>query len=664
MSAGASYPVPAPQAAAHAAPSWRMWARGSALACALAAFACTLAALLPAPAMAAGSLSAALAGGVPFPQRTIVLTAPSGSRINPSRLTVTEDGRPVRGLSVTSLRQASLGELGLVLVIDTDPSMGGPPLEHALAAARALAAQRAGGEQLGVIFGNTVTLPLTSNAAAIDRALAQTPRIVRRTDLLSSMQIAVRELVAAHITDAAVIFVSDDVDRDPRYTPASVAAYAAAAHVRIFTVGVRDPAFARRNPQDLPPSAMRQLAQGAGGFYSAAAPAGLTRIITALESQLRGQYVLHYRSSRPLGSGRIVVRLQVRGIPGSASLTYSAPPARRQVVGASQHHHSTPFWRSSLALVLACLAAAILVGIAALALVRPLLAARSLSARVRSFLPAPPPGEGERGGTPTAGGALERPAEALARASWWPGFVERVELARMGRSPAELVYLTGLASLVIAALLIVAAGSVPLGILGLIAPPLALHALIGQRVRRQQARFNEELPAHLEEIAGAVRTGTSLLGALTVATADAGEPIRSEFERALADERLGRPLHEALRPIAARMRSDAMEQLAVIVSLQRRTGSSVAEVLDQIASSARDRDELRRELRALTAQGRLARWILTAIPPLLLVGFALINPRYERPLFHTTGGLVALVVAGLMVVAGSLVMKRIVEVKA
>jgi tight adherence protein B len=153
------------------------------------------------------------------------------------------------------------------------------------------------------------------------------------------------------------------------------------------------------------------------------------------------------------------------------------------------------------------------------------------------------------------------------------------------------------------------------------------------------------------------------LEALAVVTESAEEPARSEFERALADERLGRPLDETLRPIAERMHADGMEQFAVVAALHRQTGSSVAEVLDRVAEGARERAELQRELRALTAQGRLARWILTAMPPMMLLVFSLIDPRYEYPMFHTTGGLIALGVGAAMVALGSLVMKRIIEIE-
>src|SRR5205807_3621288 len=138
------------------------------------------------------------------------------------------------------------------------------------------------------------------------------------------------------------------------------------------------------------------------------------------------------------------------------------------------------------------------------------------------------------------------------------------------------------------------------------------------------------LPSHLEEMAGAIRAGRSLTEAMNVVTEGAEEPIHREFERALRDEDLGRSLDDTLRVISGRMSSESIEQLAVVAAMHRSTGSSVSEALDRVAEGARERADLQREVRALTAQGRLARWILTFLPPVILLAMVLISPRYVR----------------------------------
>jgi tight adherence protein B len=89
----------------------------------------------------------------------------------------------------------------------------------------------------------------------------------------------------------------------------------------------------------------------------------------------------------------------------------------------------------------------------------------------------------------------------------------------------------------------------------------------------------------------------------------------------------------------------------------------VAEALDRVADGARDRADLRREVRALTAQAKMSSSVLTALPGLLLAGISVISPKYAFPLLHTTVGIVLLIVGGVMVFAGWKVMKKISDVK-
>jgi tight adherence protein B len=106
-----------------------------------------------------------------------------------------------------------------------------------------------------------------------------------------------------------------------------------------------------------------------------------------------------------------------------------------------------------------------------------------------------------------------------------------------------------------------------------------------------------------------------------------------------------------------------MEHVALVALLQRETGGASAEVIDQVAENIRGRMEVRRLVRVLTAQGRLARWIVSFMPLVLVLAILAIYPEYLDPLVHETFGIVALIIAGLMVIAGSQVIKRIIDIK-
>jgi tight adherence protein B len=160
-----------------------------------------------------------------------------------------------------------------------------------------------------------------------------------------------------------------------------------------------------------------------------------------------------------------------------------------------------------------------------------------------------------------------------------------------------------------------------------------------------------------------MRAGHSFVGALSVVVDDAAEPSRTEFRRVVADEQLGVSLEDAIRAVGRRMDNPDLEQVALVAALQRRTGGSMAEVLERVTGTIRERFELRRLVQTLTAQGRLSRWIVSALPVVLLVAISIISPGYSDPLFTTTGGRIALLFSAVMVVLGSYVIKRIVDIK-
>jgi tight adherence protein B len=111
------------------------------------------------------------------------------------------------------------------------------------------------------------------------------------------------------------------------------------------------------------------------------------------------------------------------------------------------------------------------------------------------------------------------------------------------------------------------------------------------------------------------------------------------------------------------MASTELEQVGLLAELQRESGGNMAEVLDTVVETIRERFDLRRLVKTLTAQGRMARWILTLLPVFLAIVISLLNPAYMAPLFSTKSGQVLVALAVVMVVAGSLVIKRIVNIK-
>ena len=190
---------------------------------------------------------------------------------------------------------------------------------------------------------------------------------------------------------------------------------------------------------------------------------------------------------------------------------------------------------------------------------------------------------------------------------------------------------------------------------------LAASALLRRKLKRLRDDFNDQLPANLQVLASALRAGHSFSGALGVVVENAHEPARSELMRILRDDQFGVPPEEAIRSVARRMASRDLEQVALLAELQRTSGGNAAEVLDTVVFTIRERSELRRLVRTLTAQGRMSRWVVSALPVALLAIITLINPEYMSPLYHTSTGHMLIGIGLTMISIGSLILRKMVS---
>ncbi|HEX4324032.1 MAG TPA: type II secretion system F family protein, partial [Gaiellaceae bacterium] len=176
-------------------------------------------------------------------------------------------------------------------------------------------------------------------------------------------------------------------------------------------------------------------------------------------------------------------------------------------------------------------------------------------------------------------------------------------------------------------------------------------------------RFAEQLPDALDVVASALRSGQSLVGALAVVVESASEPMKTELQRVVADEQLGVPIQDSLRVVAARMASSDVDQFALVAELQREAGGNVAEVVERVSETVRERFDLRRLIQTLTMQGRMSRWIVSALPIGIVILLQIENPHYLHPLLATTGGRIVFGLAAGWAALGSYVIKKIVEIE-
>jgi tight adherence protein B len=589
-----------------------------------------------------------------FPERAYVLALPRQMQLSRGQVKVTESGNRVSDLTVVPASAAGARDFGVVLVIDASNSMRGRPIADAMEAARAFAKHRADNQQLAVIaFNGTarVLLPFTTDKQRIDAALSRTPELHEGTHVYDAVVKGVAILRQADIAAASVVVLSDGADTGSRRNLYEVTAAAGAGHVRVFSVGIHSRSYA--------PLPLQKLAAGAGGAYSeAASSAELSTIYERLGTQLASEYLIRYRSlAGPAEPVR--VQITVKGLDSEATTKYFTPhlpPA------ADEPFHRSLFQRfleSPVAMILAALLAAGLLGLGLATLLRP--RPRTLGRRMASFVSVRQP-ESDGAARPTTARLLASAEKSLEATRWWANFKYKLEIAEV-RIPAIHIVLWTTAGTIFAMwFLSLIMGSLLFGLAGL-AIPLIVNNLINRKVARKRGLFAEQLPDNLQVLASAIRAGHSFVGALSVVAEEAPEPARSEFKSVVADEQLGVPLEDALQVVVERMANRDLEQVALVAALQRQRGANAAEVLERVAETIRGRAELRRMVQTLTAQGRMSRWIVTALPVLLLAAISALNPGYVAPLFSTGTGRALLFFAAILVVLGSFAIKRIVDIK-
>ena len=590
------------------------------------------AALLAAGIPAAGQPAFRLTplSSVQFPDRAFVLASTTGAPLSKTGIHVSEDKRDISNLSIIPADQTLGRTFGVVLVIDASYSMRGPAIGNAMAAARAFEARSPRSQALGVITFNRsvhVIAPPTTDRSAIAAALQNPPPLAVRTHLWDAASAAIDVLRQQKITAGSIVLLTDGRDLGSRLSSGQIASKARAAGVRIFTVGLRSPQFR--------PAALESIAHDTNGSYAeAASPASLKSIYSGLSERLAREYVVRYRSD--VGIGRpVAVAVTVEGVSGSATWRYVTPIPPR--VPPFHRSFLDRFVSSPASVALLALLAAAFAWFAVSTILKP--GRSTVKARVGEFVS---PSGTTSGTDPESlkvrerllGHVLLTADRAFQRTPWWERFKEELAIGEFPMRPVPLAALT-------------AATSIALAFLGLISPVLALLALVPPvvvraaykaKLKKRRAAFEDQLPDNLTVLAASMRAGHSFVGGLSSVLDEAEEPSQSELRRAVQDEQLGVPIEDALLRVAERMDSRDLEQIALVASLQRQAGGNTAEVLDIAVGGIRERFKLRRLVKALTAQGRLARWILIALPVAVAGWMALVNPHYLSPLLYTAGG--------------------------
>jgi tight adherence protein B len=590
-----------------------------------------------------------------FPTVRLIVSTREAVELSDREVEVVENGLAVDVGEVHLLGEGD--RVDAVLAIDVSNSMRGRPLSTALAAARTFVAGVPASMPLGVVtFSDepAVLSPLTGDRASVEVAVTS---IGESTSAGTALFDAVATAVGMFDTESNVqhnlILVTDGRNTTGDADLAGAVEAAEAAGMHVFTIGLAGPATDE--------ATLRALARSTGGTYAAISPDELGAVYAGLAREFSSQYVVEYRSKSPVGTA---IRASVHLPVGSASVGFLAPGASGLRTETRAIAQTPGFWAGSLGMGLIALLTFLTVGALGLASLR-LDARRRRQQQLRSRLvprsvehgwdPEPPTGDrparmssqltevADRlvGGS----SAGQRLARRLGHAGWAIGSGEFLTIVFIG------VLLLGVLGFVFGS----AVGALAGVTLGAFAPFVVLSNAAGRRLAAIQGQLADTLMV----IASSMRAGHSFLQSLDSAAKEIDQPAAGEFGRVLREIRLGRDTDDALEALVERVGSQDLEWAVTAIEVQRKIGGNLAEVLETVANTIRERETLRRQMRVLSAESRISVVVLVVLPVLIAIYLMIVNPEYLRTLTTTTPGKIISIAALALMGIGYLWMKRI-----
>lgn len=253
--------------------------------------------------------------------------------------------------------------------------------------------------------------------------------------------------------------------------------------------------------------------------------------------------------------------------------------------------------------------------------------------------------------------------ELLRRSSWKPFGAKELELAGLKATPGTVVVMVASVAVTVLSVISVLTGTLALGFLAALVVPVGAKFYLQVLTERRRKTFAKQLDDTVQMLASALRAGFSFPQALDAVARDADSPTGEEFARIINENRIGRDIVVALEQTADRMQSEDFRWVGEAVAIHRDTGGNLNEVLDRVAATMRERNQLREQVSSLAAEGKLSGIVLMLLPVGVAGFYALVNPSYMAPLTSGSLGYMLLGISAVLYVIGGLWMRKIVNVK-
>lgn len=536
-----------------------------------------------------------------------------------------------------------------ILTLDTSESMAGARIREAEAAAKAFLDSAPPDVRIGLLtFSDKVRdviAPTTDRAevsAAIDRI-----RLTRDTRVYDAVVAAVN--LAGDEGARSVLLLTDGKDTGGGSTLDEAAAAAKDHEVAVNVVAL-----------DQSPANRALLARishsSSGEVIKAADPAALRAVFTAEADALASQLLVRF--PRPEG-GPKDVDLDVSLSAGGQTYSDSAFVSLDRVAAGGP---STVKAAHALVGRGALLGGAVALGLGLAVILAVVLAGgrgqSESQKRIGAYL-------GEA--APSAGpGSFKDSAvaftETIVKGDFETRLSQRLNAAGISFTAAEWILLhAGIA--VASGLLGFVLGGAAMMVVALLVGGLMPAIYLKFKHSRRLSAFGAQLPETLTLMSGGLSAGLSMAQAVDTVVQEGHEPMAGELRRALVEHRLGIGLEDTLEGVAERMESEDFGWVVMAIRIQREVGGNLSEILNTVSDTLREREYLRRQVKSLTAEGRLSAWVLGGLPVAMFLYMMVANPDYVRVLYTTLVGGLMLGAAVMFLSMGAWFMSRLVKVE-
>ena len=586
-------------------------------------------------------------------------------------MTMRQNGNQVQASNPEALSGDKL-QRATVVVLDQSGSMvssGG--LDVAVSKIRQMIDDAPANARFGIVtFGSeaVVAQSMTDNKQALNDALDQIkPDTLATTALWDGVVAGVDQLNSLPDYEHNLIVLTDGTDDSSSATLASargaVAGSGEGTGAMVFAMGITQ-------QHALDQAGLADLVKAGGGrlFITDDAKsigAAFDQVTTALGNEFSSHF-----EAIPGSRGSNTLNMTISGITAQANFTVGgvAQGATRLAPTVVSGSSAPAFFSTTGGLLLGLVLIALAVGLVAFIVVQMVTARQSaLQAALNPYTEgfAATDDDFEGGGGITENALLQRALTMTENFAEQQGFLETVESKlEMAEVPlkASEALLIWLAATVVLGILGFVFGGLLLGIILLAVIVLAGPGFLNFKAAARQRKFETQLPDMLTLLAGALRAGFSLMQAVDAVSQEMQNPMGRELRRVVSETRLGRDLEEALEDTAERMGSPDFAWAVMAIRIQREVGGNLAELLLTVADTMIQRERLRREVKALTAEGRISAYVLACLPPGLGVVMYMANPSYMHPLFTDTLGQVLIGLSVVSMIIGFFWMQKVVKI--